>query len=440
MVKISAFTGITYNPDKVKIDKNLFAPPYDVISPDFQDVLYERSFYNVVRLILGKVNDNDDEKNNRYLRAANDYNDWLEQGVLVRSDLPKMYFYIQKYKDAKGVDVVRKGFIARCYLEDFSSRVVLPHEETMGGPKEDRLRLMTAAKANFSQIFSIYSDPDLTVDKVFEAARPDKPLVEVVDDDDVRHIFYEITDKSAIEMVKAFMADKNVLIADGHHRYETALKYRDQRRAEDNNDISEDKPYNSVMMYFANLDDEGLRVYPTHRALMKAVDVPFDDLLGKLEPYFAIEKNSFKDVEECFAVVENAATDCIATGLLSAEQSGVLYLLKPYYEKVKDLLVSQGVPEILIQLDVTILHRLIFEYIMGLDTVVLKNQHNIEFIRDEKELVDKYNKGVAHLVFLVSTPDVSTVRDICMSGHRMPQKTTYFYPKLLSGLVLNPLA
>jgi uncharacterized protein (DUF1015 family) len=236
------------------------------------------------------------------------------------------------------------------------------------------------------------------------------------------------------------MAERSVLIADGHHRYETALKYRDLQRAEDGSQVSEEKPYDYVMMYFANLDDTGLRVYPTHRLLKSGIGLSCGDLLAKIEPYFEVEKRSYAHLKEAISFIEEGNAKEMNIGLLSRDTSGFYYVLKPKFEKVLAQLIALGVPEILTKLDVTILHRLILEYFMGLDTIELKNQHNIEFVRDQDELVEKYNSEDTGLIFLVGTPDVATVKDICMSGFRMPQKTTYFYPKLLSGLVINPLS
>lgn len=439
MVRITPFKGITYNFNKLKPVKELFAPPYDVISPQYQDELYKRNQYNIIKLILGKIYDSDDGSNNRYTRAAADYNNWVKENVLVQSEMPKIYYYVQKYSDTKGNSITRKGFIARCYLEDFTSGKVLPHEETMGGPKKDRLNLMEATKANFSQIFSVYSDPEKRINQILENACHDEALIDVIDDDNVRHIFYEVSDNEAITKVKSLMEDKIVIIADGHHRYETALKYRDNKKAEGNTDTSEDIPHNSVMMYFANFDDEGLKIYPTHRLLKKSPKDSLDGLLEKLKLYFNVTRHKFELFEECFAIMERENKDDTPIGLVSKKDPTTLYVLTPYFKRVTDQLVIQNVPEILTKLDVTILHRLILENLMGLDTVELKNQNNIEFIRNETELIEKFTCNEAEIIFLLTVPNMVNVKEICMSGLRMPQKTTYFYPKLLSGLVINPL-
>lgn len=439
MVRVKPFKGITYNFEKLAPTKELFAPPYDVISPEYQDTLYERSPYNVVRLILGKTADTDNDSNNRYTRAAEAFDQWLQEGVLLQSDVPKMYFYVQKYKDAKGVDVVRKGFIATCYLEDFESGQILPHEETMGGPKQDRLALMEAVQANLSQIFVVYSDPEKLVDTTLQEASPEKPSVDIVDDDGVQHIFYEVTDEEALSKVTAYMSKQNLLIADGHHRYETALNYRNLRRSQNNGDTSEEKPYNSMMIYFANFDDEGLRVYPTHRALKPGIEYSLVSLLEHLEKYFTIKKVPFENFEECFPAMEKIDPLDVPIGLVSRKNNSILYILLPDKEAVSKELSAMNVGPDLAMFDATILHRLILEKIMGLDTIELKKQSNIEFVRDEQALSDKFNKDEASLVFLLSPPEVDVVKKICLSGSRMPQKSTYFYPKVLSGLVLNSL-
>lgn len=440
MVKIDGFNGISYNINKFNSIKDLVAPPYDVISPQYQEVLYNRNPNNVIRLILGKTFEADNDSNNRYTRAAVDYHKWLEEGVLVKSDKPKMYYYVQKYTDAKGIDVSRKGFIARCYLEEFSAGKVLPHEETMGGPKKDRMGIMEAAKANFSPIFSIYSDPQKQIEEIMDNCCTGKPFDDVLDDDGVRHIFYEVSDASIIDKIKNIMAEKTVLIADGHHRYETALQYRNNKREEEKADSASEKLYDYVLMYFANLDEEGLRVYPTHRLLRKSLGSNLNDLIGKLKPYFEVKEVKFTNFDECYKQMSSEPISDIPIGFVSKENQGVLYVIKPCKEKVKEELVKHNVPDLLGKLDVAILHKFILETLLGLDTLELKNQNNIEFIRDEAELKEKYEKNMAEIIFLLNTPDVPTIKEICLSGLRMPQKTTYFYPKLLSGLVVNPLA
>lgn len=439
MVNIAPFNGITYNFDKLDITNDLFAPPYDVINPKYQDDLYAKSPYNFVRLILGRMKDSDTDNDNRYTRSLKDYKNWLKEGVMVKSKLPTIYVYIQEYIDPKGIKVKRKGFISRCQIEDFDSGKILPHEETMGGPKEDRFLLTSAVKANLSQIYGIYSDPEKKIDSILEAACPDKPCVDVIDDYGVRHVFYEVTEPTSIEEVVALMKDKKILIADGHHRYETSLRYRNEKRALDKDANSNNKSYNYNMFYFSNLDDDGLRVYPTHRVLKKSVNVTLEELLEKVKPYFTIKEYSFEDFSKCYKVMEDQDPKQIPIGLVSKETPGVLYVLIPSYKTIVSKLKESNVPEVLVKLDVTILHRLIFESLLGLDTVELKNQNNIEFIRNEDELAEKYSNNEAELIFLVGAPDLPVISEICMSGYRMPQKTTYFYPKVLSGLVINPL-
>lgn len=439
MVRINAFTGITYNFNKFSILKDLIAPPYDVISPKYQSDLYDKSPYNVVRLILGKIYDSDNESNSRYTRASADFKQWLDEGVLVQSDVPKIYYYVQKYKDAKGKEITRKGFIARCYLEDFSEGIVLPHEETMGGPKKDRLNLMESTNTNFSQIFSIYSDPKMTVESLLDSICNSNAIVDVLDDDNVRHIFYEVSEPSVISKIKTFMKEKVVLIADGHHRYETALQYRNNQRAKYGNDISEETSYNSVMMYFANMDDDGLRVYPTHRLLKNTGNVNLDELQVRIEEYFNVSASEFNDMQNCFDLMEKQPLQDLSIGVICKKHPGMFFILKPKSEKVAEELKKLNVPPILAKLDVAILHKLILEGFMGLDTVEMKTQNNLEFIRDEYELKEKFQSNIADMIFLLNSPDVNIVKEICLSGQRMPQKTTYFYPKLLSGLVINPL-
>jgi len=299
MVKVAPLKGIVYNLDKVNIS-DVIAPPYDVISSEEQENLYNKSPYNIVRLILGKINPDDTETNNRYTRAAEDFKNYLEQKALISSLKPCIFYYIQNYITAHGEKISRKGFIARNLIEEYEKGNIMPHEFTMGGPKEDRLKLMKTCKANFSQVFFAYSDPEGAIDKAVKL--PEKPIIDVTDDQGIQNILYAIEDEEILNKISEIMADKKVLIADGHHRYETSIAYRNFRR-EENPSWNEDNAFNYVMAYYTNLDDENLKVYPTHRIVEREIDK--HKLLGDLKKYFDITEYLFdettrEDVKEKF--------------------------------------------------------------------------------------------------------------------------------------------
>jgi len=439
MVKIVPLNGITYNQAKVSID-HVIAPPYDVISDSEQDALYNRSQYNIIRLILNKITPEDTECNNRYTRAANLFETWKQENVLQRSEKPCIYYYIQNYTTPKGKKISRKGFIAGNYIETFDTKNVLPHEYTMGGPKQDRLNLTKHCKANFSQIFMVYSDPEKEIDKAIKL--PEKPFIDVTDDQGVQNIVYIIDDPDVISRVQDIMKDKTLLIADGHHRYETSIAYRDFRR-EQEPDAPEDAPFNYVMSYYTNLDDENLIVYPTHRIITRRID-PYD-LLEYIKEFFDIVEFTFDSVtkestrERFIEELEKEANSRIAMGLY-LKNVNKFYLLKlRETEKANEILETKGIPDVLKKLDLTVLHKIIISDGLGFSEEDQMAQNGIKYIKKEDEAFEAIDNGKAEAVFVMASPKIKDIKDVSQAGYRMPQKSTYFYPKLLSGLVINPL-
>lgn len=439
MVKVAPMEGIIYNIDKVNISK-VIAPPYDVISTSEQDKLYNLSPYNIVKLILGKKYEADNDNENRYTRAAKDYQDWKKEDVLKSTDKPVLFYYIQEYTSPKGEFVSRKGFIGKNYLEEFESGNVLPHEYTMGAPKADRLQLMKACKTNFSQIFMVYSDPGQAVDKAFTL--PETPFIDVKDDQGVRNIVYVIDDEQAIKKVQELMQDKTLLIADGHHRYETALAYRDYMR-EQNPNFKEDDAFNWVMCYYTNLDDENLKVYPTHRIITREVDK--QNLITKIAECFDVVEINFDEAkreqkkEEFVNELENAAKDNIAFGAcFKGENKYYLFKLRDK-AKVDKILEDKDVPPVLRKLDLSLLHKIVVSDIIGFSDEDQMKQNGIKYIKKEEEAFEAVENNRAEVIFIMATPKIKDIKDVSQEGYRMPQKSTYFYPKLLSGLAINPL-
>lgn len=399
MVKISPLNGITYNQEKINI-ADVIAPPYDVISAEEQEKLYNLSPYNIVRLILNK-----DE--GRYESAARFYKQWLEDNILVKSDKPCIYYYIQNYDN-----VSRKGFIARNWVEEFDKGNVLPHEYTMGGPKQDRLNLMKACGANFSQIFMTYSDPEKAIDAAIKL--PEKPIIDVLDENGIQNLLYVIDDEEVINKVVEIMKDKQVLIADGHHRYETSIAYRDWAQTEESK---------WVMAFYTNLDDENLKVYPTHRIVKREINKPA--LLENLKKYFDLVESDLEVIPE----------DEIAFGVYFKEGDKYLATLREK-QSVNDML---DVPEVLKKLDLVVLHKLVLSKFLGFSEEDQMKQNGVKYLKKEKEALEAIKNGEASVVFLMATPSIQLIKEVSSQGHRMPQKSTYFYPKLSSGLVINPL-
>ncbi|MBI3755694.1 MAG: DUF1015 domain-containing protein, partial [Deltaproteobacteria bacterium] len=300
MAKIAPFRGILYNSEKVGDFNKVMAPPYDVISPAYQDELYKRHPHNIIRLILGKTSSGDAAGNDRYSHAAADFKKWQEQGILARDEKPAIYYYVQVYKLKDGQRKTRKGFIALAKLEEFGKGGIHPHEKTLAGPKADRLKLMQACHANFSCIFSLYSEPQKTTNKLLEdCCLTGSPIIDVADDDGVESKVWRVSDQNIIKKVVEMMSDKPLFIADGHHRYETALNYRNMMKERTTPPFSKGgerggytgkEAFNYVMMYFSNMDDEGMTIMPTHRVIHG---------ISKFNPKaFLVNCSHFFDIEE----------------------------------------------------------------------------------------------------------------------------------------------
>lgn len=439
MVKVAPLKGITYNFDKVNIS-DVIAPPYDVISSEEQDKLYNKSPYNIVRLILGKISSDDTESNNRYTRAAQDFRNWLEQKALIPSESPCIYYYVQNYTSPKGEKISRKGFIARNLIEEYEKGSIMPHEFTMGGPKEDRLKLMKTCKANFSQVFFAYSDPEGEIDKAVEL--PEKPIIDVVDDQGIQNILYAIEDEEVLNKIVKIMSDKKVLIADGHHRYETSIAYRNFRR-EENPDWNENDAFNYVMAYYTNLDDENLKVYPTHRIVKREIDK--QKLLEDLKKYFDTTEYKFdettrEDVKEKFVgdIEETAKTRIAFGACFKNENKYILFKLREK-ETVDKILAEKDVPEVLRKLDLSLLHKIVLSDFLDFSEDDQFKQNGVKYLKKEAEAFEAVENKQAEVVFIMATPSIQLIKEVSSQGYKMPQKSTYFYPKLLSGLVINPL-
>lgn len=463
MVEVKPLNAIVYNQGKVDMD-DVIAPPYDVILDDYREELYKRSPYNIVRLILAKGSKDLSDLNNRYDEARNNFLQWLDDKVLIRLEKPCILYIVQKYTTEQGRKIERKGFIARNKIEDFSTKKILPHEFTMGGPKEDRLNLTKKCEANFSQIFMVYSDAEKQIEKaILDLINTDctltptlspqgkggiKPFIDVTDDQGVQNLVYKIEDEETLALIEKVMQDKTLLIADGHHRYETAMNYRNLRLsqlADQPLSPSPLQPFNYVMSYFTNLDDENLLVFPTHRIITKWIE-PYV-LLEKVKKYFDIQEFEFnglsiKIVKEKFLqAIEDENQKQISMGLYM-KNVNKFYLLKlreDVNSQVSQILDEYEVPDVLKKLDLTVLHKVLITKELGFTEEEQMAQDGIKYIKQESEAFDLIDSGRAEASFIMAYPKIKDIKEISEAGYRMPQKSTYFYPKLLSGIVINPL-
>ncbi len=430
-IEVKPLDAIVYNQEKVNMT-DVIAPPYDVISDDYRDELEKRSAYNIVKLILANNNTNLNDENNRYNKAYENYKKWLDEGVLVKTEKPCILYVIQNY-EKNGKKITRKGFIARNRIEDFANKNILPHEYTMGGPKEDRLNLTKKCKANFSQVFLVYSDPEKQIENAIDYTQ--KPFIDVTDDLGVQNIVYKIDDEKTIKLIEKVLSDKTCLIADGHHRYETAMNYRNYINSSDNNDSTK-----YVMSYFTNMEDD-LLIFPTHRILTKWVE-PYV-LLEKVKKYFDVEDYTFDgtnkdEVKAKFLqAIEDSSKKQISMGLYM-KNVNKFYLLK-LRENVDEILNEYKVPEVLKTLDLIVLHKVIISKELEYTQEEQMAQDGILYIKQESEAFDMIDLGKAEASFIMAYPKIQDIKRISEAGERMPQKSTYFYPKLLSGIVINPL-
>ena len=445
MAKIIPFKGILYNKEKIRDMKDVVAPPYDVISPPEQEELYKRHENNVVRLILGKESDSDTPDNNRYTKAKDSFDSWQKNSILIKDAFPSIYVYSQEYHlgETEGFEKKRRlGFIALSKLENFGEGKIHPHENTLAKPKEDRLKLMQHCNANFSSIFGLFSDPSKRIDSVLKDYMRHSPLYDLVDDAGMRHTLWAIRDNKVIQIITGVMSDKQVFIADGHHRYETAINYRNEMREKLPNFTGEEL-YNYVMMYFTNTNSEGLSILPIHRLVSNLSNFDKKKIIKKAGEFFNIEKLSLNESDEktvkqkLFSDMKERGKKEHIFGMYLGNDEYLLLTLKD--EDVLDRLITNSRHPSWKKLDVTILHTLLIEKVLGVSEKNLAEQKNITYTISEDEAIKDVKAGKYQIALFLNPTKIEEVKDVATAGEKMPQKSTFFYPKLLTGLVMNKL-
>jgi uncharacterized protein (DUF1015 family) len=442
MAIISSFRGYLYNKEKIGKLELVVAPPYDVINAERQAYYYQKHPLNIIRLILGKEESGDNETSNKYTRAAHFLATWQEDMTLVRVPKPAIFFYVQDFKLFSGESRRRKGFICIFKLEEFSSGVILPHERTLSKPKVDRLNLTMACRANFNPIFSLYSDPAFTIERHSDAAGGKPPYLDVTDENGVRHKLWVVDDIEVIKEIKQALHDKKVLIADGHHRYETALNYQKIMREQFPGSTGAE-PFNYTLMYFTNMDDAGLVILPTHR-LLKNINFSATEFLDKAQKYFDNEALPFTyETEEqvrgklLTSMKKEAKERCMIGMVIKKQSSYVLLRLKDF--ALLDKVIGKELSTALRHLDVNIMEFLIFNNLLGISCSDPQWEEHLTFVHTEHEAIELVKSGACEVAFLVNPTRIEQVSDVVAQGEVMPQKSTYFFPKLLSGLVVNPI-
>jgi uncharacterized protein (DUF1015 family) len=444
MPTVAPFRGLRYDPKHVGALSQVIAPPYDVIDGALQNELYERHPANVVRLELNREEPGDDARGNRYTRAAKFLREWREQGVVMQEPAAALYVYHQHF-EVEGASHVRRGFMARVRLERFGSGSIHPHEETMSGPKQDRLLLTRACRANLSQVFGLYPDDAGEVQSLLDASVAGQPPVEAVDHLGVTSRLWPVTDEGVAAKVSGLMGPKPVFIADGHHRYETACNYRDEVAAawaaeHGGAPLPADHPANFVLMMLVGMDDPGLLVLPTHRLCIEPVIPLASELVRRLGDSFTT-RTSWRGPQAADAVWSNIELegDQGVLGLYtSGDQAWTLARITPAGRARMEALASEHGPAWR-RLGVAILHRLVLDELLRPGEAAgspLPTPTYVHLIREVREGLETGRYGMAALVMPASVGDI---RAVSQTGERMPAKSTYFYPKLASGLVFNPL-
>ncbi|MBI4666770.1 MAG: DUF1015 domain-containing protein [Nitrospinae bacterium] len=434
MAKVNPFRGVRYNPKAVPNAIDALAPPYDVISPEAQKSLYDRHDRNVVRLILGVIRDGDTDDNNRYTRSAKTLSSWLGDHTLIREDEPALYVYAQDYF-IDGKKLQRVGFICRRLIEPLGQSIY-PHERTLSGPKVDRLMLTRACKMNFSPVFGLYSDPERKVDGILKSIMNLVSAdVDATDDEQVRHRMWILTDREAISEIQTLLENKPVVIADGHHRYETALNYRNERRAAENPKGPQN--YDYALMYLSNSHGEGFTVLPTHRLVKEFATPGVDKILSLLGGLFTATQAPLdaQNMEPQVTALREAGLKAPSFIMIAEGKSYLLTLKKDIYQAQ----IGEGLSAALKMLDVTILQEVIFEKALGISREMVADKKVINYTIDPSEAARGVLEGPVKIAFLLNPTDVAKVIEVATAGGVMPQKSTYFYPKLISGLVFNPL-
>ncbi len=424
MAEVRPFKSIHYNTILIDDLSEVVAPPYDVISKGQQENLYKRSPNNIVRLDLNHEPD-------PYPAAAAEMQRMLKEKALVQDEIPAIYPYFQTFKALDGGTVTRRGFISWIRLEPFEAGVVLPHEHTLSGPKMDRLNLMKATKASFSQIFGIYGDPTKTIEKEYDKLAGQKPFLEA-DQDGVNNKVHRITDGKLVGVFQKLLSGIPVYIADGHHRYETGLEYRRQMR-EKNPQHTGNEPYNFIMMYFTNMFDSGLVVYPTHRMLHSVAGFAEDKLMDAVKKYFDMLQTS--NLEELAEILATSGPH--SYGLVMPQKKYYLMKLKSSSDVLS--IVKEDLPASVKKLDVTLLHDFVLRQTLGISKEAQEKKLNINYTIEKGEVDEAVQSGKAQLGFIMNATKVEQVKEVADAGAVMPQKSTYFYPKLLSGFLLSSL-
>ncbi len=419
MAKIKPLKALRFTNKAGDISDNV-CPPYDIINEEERLALIRRSPYNHVQLELPVGED-------KYAQAGALLQEWISSGILQRDEEEGVFVYRESFF-VKDKAYVFTGLICLTKLYEFSERVVLPHEETLSKAKTDRFNLMSATNCNFSSVYSLYLDEDNKISPILSKGTQSSPLYSFTDEEEVTHTLWKITDEQMISGLQAAFSDKQLFIADGHHRYETALNYK--KHLESTGSL-EGTTGDYLMMTLVDMDDKGLVIFPTHR-LITGLSVDKEELLKKIEPDFYItEHKDITEVEETLGQY----THRHAFAMYDGGEGFTLLVAKEHVDEIT----YKDRSEAYARLDVTTLHTLILEKALGIDKENMAKQTNLRYTRSAQEAIDKVKSGECVLSFIINPTKIHEIKNVAQAGDKMPQKSTYFYPKLKSGLIINKL-
>jgi uncharacterized protein (DUF1015 family) len=441
MAEVIPFRGILYNTRKINDMADVVAPPFDVISEQEQIQFHERHPQNIIRLTLGKITENDTSTDNRYTRAAECLNKWFSDEIILLDKDPAIYLTSMEFS-FEGNQVTRYGLIALIRLEPFEKGIVLPHERTFSKVKSERLELMKTCHANFSPIFSLFSDEENRIgNKLMHVVQNKSADIIFTDKTEQKHRLWRITDNSDHQYISDALKDKKIFIADGHHRYETALNYRDWLSTHAFN-FNGNHPANYVMMYLCSMEDSGLIILPAHRMLNEVPVEKRESLIQKAKKYFEIitipyNDGSKENLSQFISILKsNASKHCIGVCMKNCPELH-LFILKP---GIMENMFGDELPEVIRNIDVTVLTRLIFMELLGFDQARLDNEKLIAYSSIAEDAVNAVFAGRHDIAFILNPTKIQQVRDIANAGLIMPRKATYFFPKVITGQVMNSLS
>ena len=442
MLTIAPFKGLTYNYHEKKDLSKLVAPPYDVISQEEQQAYYQADPHNVIRLILGEKRTGDSDWDNRYTRAADTFQRWQSNRHLIRSPHPCLYLTAMTYDPGNGMAMrTRWGVISLVRIEDEGSGVILPHERTFSAHKEDRLKLYRACGAQFSQIFGLYDDRENVVLNACRGSADLTPQMDFQLADGTRHRLWMLEDPSLFKQVAGAMRSKAIFIADGHHRYETARNYRNIMRSRYGR-RPEDKAYEFVLMYLSNMRDEGLTILPSHRMVKRVSDFQDATFFEKAAKYFDIKPFPISsngmtgECETCKELLEEAGLNKTSFAFFhhGGEQWYLLSLKDGAYERMGD-----DLHDSLKKLDVVVLSQLVFRKCLGFTQEGLDDDEIFHYQSNTSQALSSVASGEYEMMFMLNATQIEHVTEVAEKGLVMPRKSTYFYPKVLTGLVFNKI-